>query len=132
VKDNAGATAIFEGMTHSGIMYYVLNVTDVVGLSEAKIVFGNASLSAETGKTGKGGRAGWIITLVYQSSSDFSKFSPEVSQLILFPPFIGVWDDAAGDAGVRPAGRPPPQLFLFLYAPDSRPPQQSHTGPLLA
>ncbi|GAB4818477.1 hypothetical protein N2152v2_005523 [Parachlorella kessleri] len=47
VKDNAGASAVFEGMTHSGVMYWALNVTDVVGLSGAKVVYGNASLSSE-------------------------------------------------------------------------------------
>ena len=51
IKDNAGASAVFEGMTHSGVMYWALNVTDVVGLSGAKVVFGNASLSSEAGES---------------------------------------------------------------------------------
>ena len=50
IKDNAGASAVFEGMTHSGVMYWALNVTDVVGLSGAKVVYGNASLSSEAGE----------------------------------------------------------------------------------
>ncbi|GAB4818478.1 hypothetical protein N2152v2_005524 [Parachlorella kessleri] len=46
-RTNAGASALYEGLEHDNVVYYVLNVTGVRALSGASLVFGNASLHSE-------------------------------------------------------------------------------------
>ncbi len=45
------ASGALEFMTHSGVAFYELNVTGIEGMTAAKLVFGNASLSSEPGES---------------------------------------------------------------------------------
>lgn len=44
---NITASGALEFMTHAGVAFYELNVTGIEGMTAAKLVFGNASLSSE-------------------------------------------------------------------------------------
>lgn len=43
------ASALLDFYTHSGMIHWTLNVTDVEGFSKAKLVFGNPEVTAIDG-----------------------------------------------------------------------------------
>lgn len=49
-KPSVESSASLEFMTHGGIAYFNLNVSDVESMQAAKLVFGNATLSSEPGE----------------------------------------------------------------------------------
>lgn len=50
--DSPDASALLEFYTHSGMIHWTLNVTDVAGFSKAKLVYGSPDITAVDGEWG--------------------------------------------------------------------------------
>ena len=59
--DAPNAAAFLDCYTHSGMIHWTLNVTDVEGFSKAKLVYGNPDITAIDGECLQSGRCSRLL-----------------------------------------------------------------------